>query len=94
MDEDVVSVLLDMFFAYPWNGFLHSLVAQLLDTALRGTNAAFKTAILDKCQLLERLLQAVASNTAEEAKEKGMRRGCVAPIPLPRLTTDMSSVRS
>lgn len=67
-----------MFFAYPWNGFLHATVAQMLESALRGPDAAFKLALLDKCGLVERLLQAVAANAAEEAKEKGVRRGYMA----------------
>lgn len=92
VESDMLSTLLSLFFLFPWNGFLHSTVATCVENALRSDNGALKAALFTKCQLLERLVDAVERNAAEEAKEKGMRLGYMAYVT--QLTTSIISVAS
>ncbi|XP_018567800.1 serine/threonine-protein phosphatase 6 regulatory subunit 3 isoform X3 [Anoplophora glabripennis] len=75
-------VLLDLFFKYPWNNFLHTQVENCLISALKthvseeidDTNALTKH-LLVNCKLIERILGAWKENDEQQAQEKGIRQG-------------------
>ncbi|KAJ8928124.1 hypothetical protein NQ314_019350 [Rhamnusium bicolor] len=76
-------VLLDLFFKYSWNNFLHTQVENCLISALKthvseeneeNTNALSKH-LLVNCKLIERILDAWKENDEQQAQEKGIRQG-------------------
>ncbi|KAJ8985553.1 hypothetical protein NQ317_019937 [Molorchus minor] len=76
-------VLLDLFFKYSWNNFLHTQVENCLISALKthvseeneeNSNALTKH-LLVNCKLIERILEAWKKNDEQQAQEKGIRRG-------------------
>ncbi|KAJ8945940.1 hypothetical protein NQ318_016768 [Aromia moschata] len=76
-------VLLDLFFKYPWNNFLHTQVENCLISALKthvsdeneeNSNALTKH-LLVNCKLIERILGAWKENDEQQAQEKGVRQG-------------------
>nr|CAD7441326.1 unnamed protein product [Timema bartmani] len=79
-----VDVLLDLFFKYSWNNFLHCQVEQFLAFALNaevrpGTGDVFPDShllqhILVKCRLLQRILDAWDDNESQSSCQ-GRRRG-------------------
>ncbi|KAK4877234.1 hypothetical protein RN001_009740 [Aquatica leii] len=78
-----LQVLLDLFFAFPWNNFLHTQVQSCLVFALKapipsGTDdediALYKHLIV-KCKLIERILDAWKYNDAQELEKKSVRQG-------------------
>ncbi|CAH0547223.1 unnamed protein product [Brassicogethes aeneus] len=86
--QDVVTlgtfqVLLDLFFKYPWNNFLHTQVENCLVSALQtyvsdetdeNSNALCKH-LLVNCKLIQRILEAWKENDELQAQEKGIRQG-------------------
>ncbi|XP_073975675.1 phosphatase 6 regulatory subunit 1-like protein fmt isoform X3 [Rhodnius prolixus] len=78
---NTVQVLLDLFFHYTWNNFLHSQVDKCLAFALNTPNleATEKNPLISnifiKCRLLQRILEAWEDNETEQVKEGGKRRG-------------------
>ncbi|XP_019865401.1 serine/threonine-protein phosphatase 6 regulatory subunit 3 isoform X2 [Aethina tumida] len=76
-------VMLDLFFKYPWNNFLHTQVENCLISALKtyvndgndeNSNALCKHLLID-CKLIERILDAWKENEELQSQEKGVRRG-------------------
>ncbi|XP_067001625.1 serine/threonine-protein phosphatase 6 regulatory subunit 3 isoform X2 [Anabrus simplex] len=80
-----VEVLLDLFFKYTWNNFLHSQVEQCIAFAL---NSELNPSVRDetrenillkhifiKCKLLQRILDAWDDNENQQSKSGGPRRG-------------------
>ncbi|KAL1117034.1 hypothetical protein AAG570_004362, partial [Ranatra chinensis] len=80
LDElGTINVLLDLFFHYTWNNFLHTQVGKCLAFALNSsedieTNPLISS-IFIKCRLLQRILEAWKENEAEQSKDGGKRRG-------------------
>uniref|UniRef100_A0A224X782 Putative sap family cell cycle dependent phosphatase-associated protein n=1 Tax=Panstrongylus lignarius TaxID=156445 RepID=A0A224X782_9HEMI len=78
---NTVQVLLDLFFHYTWNNFLHSQVDKCLAFALNTPNleATEKNPLISnifiKCRLLQRILEAWEDNETEQGKDGGKRRG-------------------
>ncbi|KAK9499280.1 hypothetical protein O3M35_002341 [Rhynocoris fuscipes] len=78
---NTVQVLLDLFFHYTWNNFLHSQVDKCLAFALNTPNleATEKNPLISnifiKCRLLQRILEAWEDNATEQGKDGGKRRG-------------------
>ncbi|XP_014244563.1 serine/threonine-protein phosphatase 6 regulatory subunit 3 [Cimex lectularius] len=75
---NTVQVLLDLFFHYTWNNFLHTEVDKCLAFAINSplaqeTNPLI-TNIFVKCQLLKRILKAWEDNELDQGKG-GKRRG-------------------
>ncbi|KAF5276505.1 hypothetical protein FQA39_LY06574 [Lamprigera yunnana] len=76
-----LQVLLDLFFAFPWNNFLHTQVQSCISSALKmpitisleKDNALYKHLIL-KCKLIERILDAWKHNDAQQTEQK-VRQG-------------------
>lgn len=76
---DTVHVLLDLFFHYTWNNFLHSQVDRCLAFALNAGPESSKNPLIPnifiKCRLLQRILEAWKENENEQNKVGGKRRG-------------------
>ncbi|KAJ9574671.1 hypothetical protein L9F63_008203, partial [Diploptera punctata] len=79
-----IEVLLDLFFRYTWNNFLHSQVEQCIAFALNseliictGTEAksAHLKEIFLKCKLIQRILDAWEDNETEQSRTGGLRKG-------------------
>ncbi|CAH1101173.1 unnamed protein product [Psylliodes chrysocephalus] len=78
------TVLLDLFFTYQWNNFLHTQVENCLIAALRGYTAsedcndksnALSKHLLLQCKVIERILSAWKENDEQQSQEKGVRKG-------------------
>ncbi|XP_015119641.1 serine/threonine-protein phosphatase 6 regulatory subunit 3 isoform X2 [Diachasma alloeum] len=71
--------LLDLFFKYSWNNFLHTQVEQSLALVINGNweenRELVYTHIFSQCKLIERILEAWAGNDTHQSKEKGVRQG-------------------
>lgn len=78
-------VLLDLFFKYTWNNFLHSQVEQCIAFALnselslsaengRSENVLLQN-IFQKCKLIQRILDAWDDNEVQQTRTGGLRRG-------------------
>uniref|UniRef100_A0A0A9XKM4 Serine/threonine-protein phosphatase 6 regulatory subunit 3 n=2 Tax=Lygus hesperus TaxID=30085 RepID=A0A0A9XKM4_LYGHE len=81
LDElNTVQVLLDLFFQYTWNNFLHSQVDKCLAFALNSSVPDSKdqnpliSNIFIKCRLLQRILEAWEANETEQGSG-GKRKG-------------------
>ncbi|XP_075230197.1 phosphatase 6 regulatory subunit 1-like protein fmt isoform X2 [Lycorma delicatula] len=78
-----IGVLLDLFFTYSWNNFLHTQVEKCLAFALNSESALTENShqnvlhndIFVKCQLIQRVLTAWNDNEVEQEKPGGCRRG-------------------
>lgn len=78
-----IQVMLDLFFRYTWNNFLHTQVEKCLALALNaeltpsqetGDNTLLLN-IFVKCRLLQRILTAWKENEVEQSEKGGCRRG-------------------
>ncbi|KAM0737503.1 Serine/threonine-protein phosphatase 6 regulatory subunit 3 [Formica fusca] len=70
--------LLDLFFKYTWNNFLHTQVQQCLALAINcgnRDNDIIYNNIFIKCKLIERILEAWDKNESKQTKENGIRQG-------------------
>ncbi|ESO89290.1 hypothetical protein LOTGIDRAFT_106669 [Lottia gigantea] len=80
---NTVHVLLDLYFKYIWNNFLHTQVEQCLSTIL--TNVPIDidgnrqhpllAQLFSGCKLIERLINEWEDNDVYEGKENGKRKG-------------------
>ncbi|KAG5873024.1 hypothetical protein JTB14_012624 [Gonioctena quinquepunctata] len=77
------SVLLDLFFKYHWNNFLHTQVEDCLISALKthvsddnddSSNALSKHLLVD-CKLIDTILNAWSENDEQQKQERGIRKG-------------------
>ncbi|KAJ8919864.1 hypothetical protein NQ315_006393 [Exocentrus adspersus] len=76
------TVLLDLFFKYPWNNFLHTQIENCFVSALKthtsdeidDTNALTKHLLVD-CKFIERILGAWKENDEQQAQGTGIRQG-------------------
>ncbi|XP_008553758.1 serine/threonine-protein phosphatase 6 regulatory subunit 3 isoform X1 [Microplitis demolitor] len=71
--------LLDLFFKYSWNNFLHTQVDQCLALVISGewqekSNLVY-THIFVQCKLIDRILDAWVINDDKQKKENGIRQG-------------------
>lgn len=82
---DTINILLDLFFKYTWNNFLHTQVEQCLAFALNADLSSGEEGevqkncliahILVKCRLLERILEAWQDNEVQQNVNNLPRRG-------------------
>jgi serine/threonine-protein phosphatase 6 regulatory subunit 3 len=70
-----LKIILDLFFGYRWNNFLHSIVEQIILTILDGQNDDLKYELLVTAGLLDRIVDANKINIAEGAKPRKARLG-------------------
>ncbi|GLV33771.1 fiery mountain [Carabus blaptoides fortunei] len=86
MNLGTVEVLLDLFFKYVWNNFLHAQVQQCIANALRvhvkpkeaddeSSDNMMHPYLIIKCHLLGRILDAWDDNEQKQRKPKGIRQG-------------------
>ncbi|XP_012539453.1 serine/threonine-protein phosphatase 6 regulatory subunit 3 isoform X1 [Monomorium pharaonis] len=70
-------ILLDLFFKYMWNNFLHTQVQQCLALAINcgRDDINIYNNIFIKCKLIERILEAWSKNDSKQNKENGVRQG-------------------
>ncbi|RZC37515.1 serine/threonine-protein phosphatase 6 regulatory subunit 3, partial [Asbolus verrucosus] len=77
------SVLLDLFFNYPWNNFLHTQVENCLVSALKTHTSdesdensnALSRHLLVNCNVIERMLKAWKDNDEQQKESNGLRQG-------------------
>ncbi|CAH1119628.1 unnamed protein product [Phaedon cochleariae] len=77
------SVLLDLFFKYHWNNFLHTQVENCLISALKthtfeeddGKSNVLSKHLLVDCKLIEKVLGAWKENDEQQSQENGVRKG-------------------
>ncbi|XP_012257302.2 serine/threonine-protein phosphatase 6 regulatory subunit 3 isoform X2 [Athalia rosae] len=72
-------VLLDLFFKYAYNNFLHTQVEQCIALAINSdvedANAVIYENIFVKCRIIERILEAWEENDTKQGEERGIRQG-------------------
>ncbi|KAI0031479.1 SIT4 phosphatase-associated protein-domain-containing protein, partial [Vararia minispora EC-137] len=82
-----LSVVLDLFFDFPWNNFLHSVVYDLIHQILTGrvdtgVNRALAVALFQDAKLMHRIVEGQRRNDVEIAKPKGVRLGYMGHLTL------------
>jgi serine/threonine-protein phosphatase 6 regulatory subunit 3 len=82
VQEDVFSSCFELFFAFPWNNFLHALVERMVKAVFTGTNDNLKEALITKAKLVDRILEAEQNNAIEASKPRGVRRGFMGHLTL------------
>jgi len=80
MNLGIFKTCLDLFFAYPWNNFLHSTVEWLVQGILSRENDELKLHLLQECKLIDNICEANRLNEEDCAKPKGTRRGYMGHI--------------
>jgi len=71
----ILNTILDLFFSYYWNNFLHATVEQIILTILEGRNDDLKVVLLADSMLLDRIVEANHLNIAESEKAGSTRLG-------------------
>ncbi|KAI0306658.1 SIT4 phosphatase-associated protein-domain-containing protein [Multifurca ochricompacta] len=87
LEDNVLTSILDLFFEYPWNNFLHSVVYDLIHQILTGrvdggANRLLAIALFRDARLMERILEGQKLNDVESAKPKGVRLGYMGHLTL------------
>ncbi|CEP10194.1 hypothetical protein [Parasitella parasitica] len=80
VDNRAMPICVDLFFAFPWNNFLHYVIYDMLHQVFNGRmdvglNRNLAISILRDGQLTDKIVIAQKSNDEECAKPKGMRAG-------------------
>ncbi|XP_076764338.1 phosphatase 6 regulatory subunit 1-like protein fmt [Xylocopa sonorina] len=75
------NTLLDLFFKYMWNNFLHTQVQYCLALAInfdfKDTNDIIYVNLFNKCQLIDRILEAWDKNDSKESEENENKQGYI-----------------
>ncbi|KAJ8666865.1 hypothetical protein QAD02_008527 [Eretmocerus hayati] len=78
-ESDTFNIVLDLFFQFAWNNFLHTQVQRCLSLAMNcdchETNEILFHYIFVKSQLIERILKAWDNNDNELNRQNGVRQG-------------------
>ncbi|KIJ68898.1 hypothetical protein HYDPIDRAFT_105412 [Hydnomerulius pinastri MD-312] len=87
LDASVLTTLLDLFFEFPWNNFLHSVVYDFLHQVLTGRvdgglNRELTIALFRDARLMQRIVDGQKQNDAESVKPKGVRLGYMGHLTL------------
>ncbi|EJF66213.1 SAPS-domain-containing protein [Dichomitus squalens LYAD-421 SS1] len=87
LEANVASTLLDLFFEFPWNNFLHSVVYDLIHQILTGRvdggyNRELTVALFRDARLMHRIIEGSKRNDAESEKPKGVRLGYMGHLTL------------
>ncbi|KZP10869.1 SAPS-domain-containing protein [Athelia psychrophila] len=87
LDVNVLATLLDLFFEFPWNNFLHSVVYDLIHQILTGRvdgtlNRELTVALFRDANLMQRIVDGQKRNDAENSKPKGVRLGYMGHLTL------------
>ncbi|GLB34588.1 putative SAPS-domain-containing protein [Lyophyllum shimeji] len=83
----ILSTLLDLFFEFPWNNFLHSAVYDVVHQILTGPmdggfNRELAKSLFRDAHLVQRIVDGQKRNDAETAKPKGVRLGYMGHLTL------------
>ncbi|KAL4256787.1 SAPS family protein [Pleurotus pulmonarius] len=87
LDIGILSTLLDLFFDFPWNNFLHSAVYDLIHQILtgnvdRGLNRELAVSLFRDARLMHRIVEGQKRNDLECSKPKGVRLGYMGHLTL------------
>ncbi|KAF8584092.1 SAPS-domain-containing protein [Ramaria rubella] len=87
MDMDVISTLLNFFFQFPWNNFLHGTVYDLVHQILTGRidgglNRELIIALFRDARLLHRIVEGHEENVVRSRQPKGVRLGYMGHLTL------------
>ncbi|KAI0362567.1 SAPS-domain-containing protein [Trametes cingulata] len=87
LEANVASTLLDLFFDFPWNNFLHSVVYDLIHQILTGRvdggyNRELTVALFRDARLMHRIIEGSKRNDIESSKPKGVRLGYMGHLTL------------
>ncbi|EGO21202.1 hypothetical protein SERLADRAFT_452336 [Serpula lacrymans var. lacrymans S7.9] len=87
LEANVLSTLLDLFFEFPWNNFLHSVVYDLIHQILTGRvdgglNRELTIALFRDGRLMDRIVEGQKQNDMESSKPKGVRLGYMGHLTL------------
>jgi len=76
----IFTTCIRIFFAYPWNNFLHSTVEQMIQVILDCESETLKLFLVTDCKLVDLICEASKYNEEESSKPKGVRRGYMGHI--------------
>ncbi|KAJ7193823.1 SIT4 phosphatase-associated protein-domain-containing protein [Mycena pura] len=87
IDLNIASTLLDLFFEFPWNNFLHSSVYDLIHQILTGTvdsglGRELALSLFRDARLMHRIVEGQRTNDALCARPKGVRLGFMGHLTL------------
>ncbi|KAG6829186.1 hypothetical protein H0H92_005386 [Tricholoma furcatifolium] len=87
LETGILSTLLDLFFEFPWNNFLHSavydIVHQILNAPVEsGLNRELAISLFRDARLMERIVNGQQRNDAEAMKNNGTRLGYMGHLTL------------
>ncbi|KAJ7073869.1 SIT4 phosphatase-associated protein-domain-containing protein [Mycena amicta] len=87
VDLNIAATLLDLFFEFPWNNFLHSSVYDLVHQILTGNvdgglGRELAVSLFRDAQLMRRIVEGQRMNDAEGAKPKSVRLGFMGHLTL------------
>lgn len=87
LEDNVLTTILDLFFEFPWNNFLHSVVYDLIHQVLTGridggANRLLAVALFRDARLMERIVEGQILNDSESTKPKGVRLGYMGHLTL------------
>jgi serine/threonine-protein phosphatase 6 regulatory subunit 1 len=68
LEQDIFTVIFDLFFEYDWNNFLHHSVKSIVDRIFDDDHDEIKSSLFTRTKIIPRLLQAVQLNQEQEAK--------------------------
>ncbi|KAF9532767.1 SIT4 phosphatase-associated protein-domain-containing protein [Crepidotus variabilis] len=80
LDQSVVGTIVDLFFEFPWNNFLHSTVYDIVHQVMTGNvengyNRDLIISLFRDARILHRIVEGQARNDLECSKPKGVRLG-------------------
>ncbi|EPQ57764.1 SAPS-domain-containing protein [Gloeophyllum trabeum ATCC 11539] len=87
LEKNVLSKMLDLFFGFPLNNFLHSVVYDFLHQILtgrvdEGMNRELTISLFRDVRIMDRILEGQRRNDVEVAKPKGVRLGYMGHLTL------------
>lgn len=87
LDVDVLGTLLDLFFEFPWNNFLHSAVYDLIHQVLTGhvhtgRNRELAIALFRDAKIMHKIVEGQRRNDEESMKTTGGRLGYMGHLTL------------
>ncbi|THV04000.1 SAPS-domain-containing protein [Dendrothele bispora CBS 962.96] len=87
LELGVLEMLLDLFFEFPWNNFLHNAVYDIFHQILTGNidggyNRELCVSLFRDARLMHRIVEAQRKNDEEVSKPKGVRLGYMGHLTL------------
>ncbi|KAF8646919.1 hypothetical protein AX16_007011 [Volvariella volvacea WC 439] len=87
LSNGLLGILLDLFFEFPWNNFLHGTVYDFVHQILTGhvesgLNRELAISLFRDAKLIQRIIEGQKKNDVEAAKPKGVRLGYMGHLTL------------